>query len=535
MKSIKNYMVLLFVGIMMMFNYAGGMVFTETGEMVIGWQDPNELDTITGNFYFFDDVYILNNGTLELSQANFNIAGNIYVIGDGQLIVRDSTLTVMNAQDFQYYLMALENAEVTFENSVLSTNGFSSHLYVRNEASVDILNSNLPTDSYSWLIAYFLDDTSLNVVDSEFPKEIIPEDRADIQVSNPNLTASSLSIWLNFHYNVNAELHGLNSPFELSQVQISPEDPNISGIDYSIDVDDAYIYWNLNVGYFSNVQVYDSAVSLSLFLHGYDGIDFVNIAPGHFSDMQLPLYEFERVIHLHDSSIIYWQLYLAGLGNEWSETYRIVDSEINELIVFDETFVRLRNSMTGPAVLGSLYDGQLHISDSIIKSKQVVGFNDSMITLEACILEGTPIIAADNSIVNLNNPQMALNSDNPFLPMDAEVTLEAFGAGRIYLAQIDAVEQAVEMGQTVTIMGSADMVVGKDSQIHFDHYNLEYSLSGSDVWQPIDVEYTESVRQDQLHQWDTSQLTEPGEYLLRLNVVDTNGQSLHSFGAVTIQ
>ena len=503
-------------------------------ELAVGYEIPNEVDTISSDFYLYGDLYVMNNAELIITNTKFDISGNIYVIGNGKLTVTNSEINILNSQDFHFYIITVDSGYISFESSVLSTNGYSSHLYARNNAGVRIENSLLDSSQYAWLIAYFIDSTSLNVIDSEFPKEIVPHDSAYISIQNSNTPASAIAIWLNFNYNEHATLRGLKSPFEYSNVTISPDDSDIDGIDYTIVTEHALVYWIINPGYFTEIRIVDSAVALALFLHGYNGKDFINLAPSYFSDFQIPLYDFERVVLLENSSIVYWQLYLSGIGNEWAETYRILDSEINELIVFTDTYVRISNSILGPAALAAIYTGELSITNSTIKSLRIVAFDTAKVTLEGCRLEGMPLIASTNGAIYLKNVELATNVDNTLLPPDNPTTLNAFESGRIYLANVDEITGTYIVGEEVVISGSALIEIGPDSTTAFESYHFEYSLEGTDIWHEMGTIHTESVMDSELERWDTSGLSEGGDYLLKLVITDTNGDTFHAFGKVTL-
>lgn len=503
-------------------------------ELIVGYENPNEVDIISSDFYLYGDLYVMNEAELIISNTKLDISGNIYIIGNGKLTIENSEINILNAQDFHFYIMVVGSGQISFDGSVLSTNGYSTHLYTRHSANVRIENSLLDSNQYAWLIAYFTENASLHVVDSEFPNEIVPHDNANIYVRNSNTLASAIAIWLNFHYGEHATLRGLKGPFDYSNVNISPDDPDIDGIDYTIITENAHIYWLINPGYFTEIRIVDSAVALALFLHGYNGKDFINLAPSYFSDYQLPLYDFERAVFLENSSIVYWQLYLSGIGNEWAETYRILDSEINELIVFNETYVRISNSILGPAALGAVYTGEISITDSTIKSLRIIGFDNAKITLEGCRLEGMPIIATNNAAIYLKNVELAKNVDNTLLPVDNPTTLNTFISGRIYLANIDEIISTFIIGEEVVINGSALIDKGPDSLIGFESYHFEYSLEGTDIWQEMGTIHTESVMDAELERWDTAGLSEEGTYLLKLVITDTDGNTFHAFGKVIL-
>ncbi len=504
-----------------------------SNEFMVGYDgfgnDPNEVYTITGDYYLYGDLYIMNSGELIISNSNFSISGNIFVIGNGKLTIKDSTISIMNLQDFHFFIRIVDNAKVSFNNSILATNGFSSHMYVRDTSTVDIANSILDTNKYSWLIAYIIDSSSLNVIDSEFPKEIIPSDRAIIDIDNATLLSTSIAVWLNFPYYVQADLSGLKSPFERSNVEIIPGSPGINGIDYTITTKDSNIYWIINPGFFSDIKISDSAVTMALFLYGYDGKDFVNLAPGYFSDFQLPLYEFERVIRLKNTHIFYWQLYLSGVGNQYAETFRIKNSGINELMVFTDCFTSVSNSIFGPAALGTQFTGQLSIKNSLINSVRIGSFNDSKIFFESCRIMGSPIFSTDNSNIYLKNISFEENIDNPLLPVRAKSSLTAYMASNIYLANISAPGNIYKLGDLIPVYGSALIKSGPDSTIKLKNYHFEYSLKDSGNWVNDGIIYTIPVYEDFLGNWDTSKV-QAGKYYLKLVIVDSKNNTFYSFG-----
>ena len=504
-------------------------------EFIVGYDDPNEVHTISANYSLYGSLYLLNNATLIVENCDFEVIGSVYVLGDSQLIINSSAFTLMNGQDFHREIYVLGNSLLRMENSTLYTNKYSSHLYAQDHARVELHNSTEPVDNYSWVIAYFIDDATLDIKDSSFPDEIIPADNASIHIQNENIPAKSISIWLNFHYNETAVLTGLKHPNQRSTISILPDDPAISGINYSIVVEDTLVHWSVNPGYFSNITLVDSEVTLTLFLSGYDGKDFTNLATGFFKDWQVPLYDFERALFLKNTTIIYWQLYLAGVGNEWEETYRITDSSINELIVFDETFVRAKNSNFGPAILGTLYSGEMAITDSNIKSLRVIAHDTSKITLEASRLEGTEIIASSEASICLKNVILAKNVDNNLIPLGREVSMEAFGAGKISMAILDELPGSYTRGDNILFSGAAFMDVGPDSPVHFNNYYFEYSSDGGDSWDLIPGTYEETVFTGPLAIWNTANLTTSGEYFLKLVVTDTTGNSCEAFGKINLQ
>ncbi|MDZ7721884.1 MAG: hypothetical protein U5R06_03410 [candidate division KSB1 bacterium] len=54
----------------------------QTGDdWVIGETDPNETVNVSGNYYLDGNLIIVNNGVLNVTDANFRIKGDIYLFG----------------------------------------------------------------------------------------------------------------------------------------------------------------------------------------------------------------------------------------------------------------------------------------------------------------------------------------------------------------------------------------------------------------------------------------------------------------------
>jgi hypothetical protein len=81
---------------------------------------------------------------------------------------------------------------------------------------------------------------------------------------------------------------------------------------------------------------------------------------------------------------------------------------------------------------------------------------------------------------------------------------------------LTAPEPGQDVSGTVTLVGTVDIA-------NFGFYKYEVSPQGTETWATISAG-RELVRNGELGLWDTSTLT-PGDYQLRLLVVDSQGQS----------
>jgi hypothetical protein len=78
-------------------------------------------------------------------------------------------------------------------------------------------------------------------------------------------------------------------------------------------------------------------------------------------------------------------------------------------------------------------------------------------------------------------------------------------------------EPAEEIKGTIELIGTVDIP-------NFGFYKYEYAARGSDTWSSIFAD-RKVVRNGVLGRWDTTTLT-PGDYELRLVVIDNKGQSM---------
>ena len=99
----------------------------DAGDLVIGALDPNEVVTISDNYFLNGDIFIFNHGILNIDSANFTIEGNIRIFGHGQLNVNGGTFTVIQNYIYEHNAWVIQSGKmywrgVTFQSSGLSWN-----------------------------------------------------------------------------------------------------------------------------------------------------------------------------------------------------------------------------------------------------------------------------------------------------------------------------------------------------------------------------------------------------------------------------
>jgi len=137
-----------------------------------------------------------------------------------------------------------------------------------------------------------------------------------------------------------------------------------------------------------------------------------------------------------------------------------------------------------------------------------------------------PILPASDMLVTptldiLNQTESALSGDlsvgattvAPILDQPSEQSVGCVPDELI----VTSPEPGENVSGTVTLVGTVDIN-------NFGFYKYEVSPQGAEAWATISV-FRETVRNGDLGLWDTSSLT-PGDYQLRLEVTDNQGQAL---------
>lgn len=137
-----------------------------------------------------------------------------------------------------------------------------------------------------------------------------------------------------------------------------------------------------------------------------------------------------------------------------------------------------------------------------------------------------PSSSQERNIAHHHSYFLSVNSYYDYEP-------EAFDTSLVMFALIDTLD-TVHSGNNLDISGSAWIEAGPDNSpmITFDRYTLSYCLQSDTIWSLID-ESTNQVNHALLSTWNTTGINK-GDYLVRLTIWDSEGDSLSALRPITI-
>lgn len=86
-------------------------------DLIIGEDDPDEEVTITGEYFLDGNIIILNQGTLNLIDADFSLKGNIFLLDSAQFNIRSGLFTALAEYIYQYLICGLDNSTTMLDST----------------------------------------------------------------------------------------------------------------------------------------------------------------------------------------------------------------------------------------------------------------------------------------------------------------------------------------------------------------------------------------------------------------------------------
>src|ERR1700730_6127115 len=155
---------------------------------------------IQGNCTVVGNINLSGSATLTATGGNLSVQGNITLSGQSVLSVANGALTFPQVNYSQYSIALNGSSQLTLNGSSFVTNAtgqnnFSMALNANDNSIVQFKNSTLNTNTGSWLLGNFYNNSKLNIIDTQnLPTEIYPFNAATISVSS----SSFAGVWLNF-------------------------------------------------------------------------------------------------------------------------------------------------------------------------------------------------------------------------------------------------------------------------------------------------------------------------------------------------
>lgn len=471
------------------------------GDLVVGDDAPDESVTLTGNITIDGDIVVANQGVLTLDNATVTLTGNITVVDNGTFTITGGTLTVLSQYRYANGIVGFNNSHVTFQDTVIDTNGYNWNGAFADTASFVVHNT---TFHHGLTTALF--GTATADVDDSNPLEWVVGENSSLSVAND---AGPFIFWPIFPDGSVADLTFPDGA-DVPSFSISDSDPKTSGIGFSITLTNIQnVWWGLLLNPGCDVTVRDSVMrTTGIMADSGTDMNLSGLVNGQsYFDTVIPVSGL--TCHLINSSVETWNIYPWGI-----DSMSLKNCIIGELGAAGDTETTVTNTLidgTGGYVFSDGETSTTFIATSLL-SDTVANGDSVQLYLFSTILNGD-IVATDNSIILLANTL-------------AERMPQAKKGGLAVEAGV-APSGAPAVNEFVPLTGSVNVVSGPDFPVDLESYRIFYGVGYEpSEWIPVTGYQRREVRNSVLGLWDTRGLI-PGAYTLKLSLqLDGGGEPI---------
>lgn len=520
--------------------------------LVVGFTNPNEILNLNSGSYTYDTVFLFNNATLNInnqtqfvvnsifalfgtsklnaansyleinntffldgsSTANLsdslNLSCNLYVTDYSSLNINEATVDIPMTYKNEFGWWGLNDSSFEISNSVCNLGAGALQGAFVNSANFAQVNNQYISDILPITLG-IAGNSNISVDNCSGGMEFVISDSADVTVN----ASDFFVIWYSFadgdtaNYDyppANSVLYPLASNI-VGSYHFSDNLPNVSGIDFSINIQDADgVFWGIISKKNSSVEINNSTLLACGFYFDENSSD---TASGFINAQLYPSYTSpfsDRGFSVNNTMVNAWNFY----PSDTSEL--IIDNCVyGESIGFANGTTKIFNSVcdgTGGYLGGSNNSRTYVYSSEIIRidgTAQIINYKDSSFAwfYNSSIIGD--IVLSENTHLFFGNTDF---SNNPLVNQNA------------YFAQawFDTISN-VPINSNFSIIGKIWGINGELNNSSITRYIMEYSLPDSSGMALIidTVSTSFNIIDDELANWNTNGITD-GNYLLWLSI-----------------
>ncbi|MBN1464914.1 hypothetical protein JXA02_04085 [candidate division KSB1 bacterium] len=460
------------------------------GALIIGDNAPDETMTIAGDYALQGDLVIINQGVLNLLNADFSIDGDIYIAGTGKLIATGGNFAVAQEYIYEHNMQIIEQGSAAFANIAFTSSGQSWSIGLAGQAVYAMSDSKV-TDGF--ITVGLLDQARAALSNSQTPGEFLCFGDNDVSFTNCNF----LLFWF---VAPESSLVDVRLPRDISDSRWSFPDSTQTalGISYHLSLENCTnAMWGLISMTGSNATFRNSDLrAVGLLFAADDSLQVTGITNESFHNdevINLP----DRTLHLIESQVQTWNFYVSAFSD-----VTISNCVFGEILTQGNGRASVLNSIcdgTGGYV-GAFDQSFMLIYGSYIKS-QTIARNSSVLIGANASFVGTEINADENAVMLIANTQRTVEP-------------KAYAAAVLFEIQLPPVFGSID--SEIPIYGAMRLLAGPDNHIQLTGYQVEFSNDPDrQLWRPTDGMHTEPVPEGLLATWNTTGLL-PGDYGLRI-------------------
>jgi len=488
--------------------YRTDYTITITRDDIVIGDEPAETLNIAGYFYHHGNIIVINDGVLDIKNADFNLEGNIAVANHGEVLIDSSAVNFIQHYIYEHLIQVTDSASFAIHNSQSDFNGYQINIAVQG-AGEFVMDNVL---NHDWITAGVSQNARVFLNRVDYTGEWLFLDDCYGQFKH-------VDYFLSWFFFPNSSAVNFTFPdgdtvigFKIDSTLI-----NVDGIGYRVTIDSSTnCMWAAIPLRGSDVTFNNSELRLTgLMFEGTDTFNISGLVNGlSYPDYTVPISD--RHYHLINSSVQTWNLYADDTTH-----LNLSSSIFGECIGFTNSYSVIQNAFcdgSGGHIEANNNTVVLVISSSIFAD--VITRVRGIGLLANCAMPWGNIWATNASVLILVNTQFP----EPPIPADTAI---------VFVAAIMAPSNA-NTEDTAGIIGSAWIDTGPYNPLDFNFYRLFYRLTGSSTWIPLGDEKYIEVRDDTLDYWNTVGL-EDGIYEVRLILKDTAGDSIEALKQIRLR
>lgn len=461
-------------------------------DLIVGAVDPDEVVTITGDYYLYGDVYIYNNGILNLDGANFQMDGDIFIMGHGHLNVQGGIFTIIQEYIYEHNAILAENGSITFSGMEFHSSNQSWSIGMTDSSQYTLENTEIAD---GFITTGLMAASNATITNTDTAGEFLCFGDNSIDFRDCDF----ILMWMVLPDSSVVDV-ALPTDSPLNDFTFSEDEPGIENIPYSVTIGNCTnVNWGLISITGSDAVFRDSDFrAVGLLFNDPDSIVVRNLSnDSHHADdvVDVP----DRNLRLINSHVQTWNLYASTVSN-----ITVSNCVFGEMLTQDSSRAFITNSVcdgTG-GYLGAFNQSFMLIAGSLIKS-QVISRHSAVLVSAVSGLLGSEIDADESSIMFLANSTRFVEPE----AHTSAVILEGF---------LPIIEGSVE--SLIPIPGTARILSGPENPLPLMGYSVKYAqASGIPVWYATDGFHANPVINDTLAWWNTTGL-QPGDYAMQLTL-----------------
>ena len=476
-------------------------------DIIVG-DTPGETLSVTGYFYNNGNIYVMNDGVVILRDADFNLDGDIALMQHGRFLADSSQLNFLQAHIYHRGITVADSSYCRIQRSYTTFGGYPFSIYVGHHAEIELLN----VTNRDWITAVVGNQGRARLDHVSITGEWLLTDQCYV-------TFNRVDQFLSWYFFPAASVVDMVFPDgdSVNGFYFDSTLSSVHGIGYHVAIDSSTnCMWAGIPLPGSDVDIDSSRLRVTgVMFEGADTFTVSGLVNGlEYQDYVLPLAD--RHYHLTNTSVQTWNLYPSDSVN-----LALSSSIFGELCAYGSSQVTIMNADC---------DGSGGHIEAANNSFLIVGYssifadiitkNHGLCIVALCAMPMGNIWATGASILALVNTQFP---EDP-IPSDTAI---------VFVAAVTGPSNAA-VDDTVAVMGSAWIDRGPYQTVDFGSYRMSYRVAGSSAWIPFGDSNTVEVRRNILEYWITTGLT-PGPYEVRLVLKDNLGDSIECAKGITLR